>query len=146
MTRALLKPDGLQGRAVAVAGGAVTAARAALDGTWSTVHEVATVRWLVQDAPGAELVLLAPRPDAREHARALAATLENLARSLAVEWARFGVRARAVLPGAGTTDAEIGALVALPASAGGDCFSGLAQYGVNLPFMRRMADRPLCPG
>lgn len=73
---------------------------------------------------GGKVVLVAPDPQAGEHARAAAAALENLARTLAVEWARFGVRATVIVPGPRTTDGELGALVAFLASAGGEYFSG----------------------
>ena len=97
--------------------------RAALDGAWSAVLEVAGEQWLA-DGAGGKLVLVAPRAGDGEHARAAAAGLESIARTLAVEWARFGVRATAVVPGPRTTDDELGALVAFLASAGGEYFSG----------------------
>jgi len=100
--------------------------RAALDGAWSAVHAVATAQWCHPDAAGAggKIVLVAPRPGAGEHPGAAAAGLESLARTLGVEWARFGVRATAILPGPRTTDDELAALVAFLASAGGEYFSG----------------------
>jgi NAD(P)-dependent dehydrogenase (short-subunit alcohol dehydrogenase family) len=113
--------------------GGLTGLRAALDGAWSAVLEVAREHWLGADADagadagagtGGKLVLLAPRGDAGEHARAAAAGLESLARTLAVEWARHGVRATVVVAGPRTTDDELGALVAFLASAGGEYFSG----------------------
>lgn len=105
--------------------GGLRGLRAALDETWTTVLAVATEQWLGEGAPaGGRIVLLAPRPSAGEHAAAAAAALENLARTLAVEWARFGVRATAVAPGPRTTEDELAGLVAFLASAGGDYFSG----------------------
>lgn len=105
--------------------GGLEGLRAALDGAWSTVHAVATAWWLGEPAATAgKLVLVAPRPDAGEHAGAAAAALENVARTLAVEWARFGVRATVVVPGARSREDEVVALVAYLASAGGDYFSG----------------------
>ncbi len=100
--------------------------RAALDGAWSAVLEVAAEHWLGEDAgrTGGKLVLVAPRGDAGEHAGAAASGLESLARTLAVEWARHGVRATVVVAGPRTTDDELGALVAFLASAGGEYFSG----------------------
>lgn len=97
--------------------------RAALDGAWSVVHAIANEHWLAEGG-GGKLVLVAPRADAGEYAEAAAAALENLARTLAVEWARFGVRAVAIAPGPRTTDDELAALVAFLASAGGEYFSG----------------------
>lgn len=107
--------------------GGLSGLRAALDGAWSAVLEVAAEHWLGADGdPGAggKLVLVAPRAAAGEHAAAAAAGLESLARTLAVEWARHGVRATVVAAGPRTTDDELGALVAFLASAGGDYFSG----------------------
>lgn len=99
--------------------------RAALDGAWSEVLAVAERHWLPDGAgAGGKLVLVAPRADAGEYAEAAGAALENLARTLAVEWARFGVRALAIAPGPRTTDDEPAALVAFLASAGGEYFSG----------------------
>ena len=108
--------------------GGLEGLRAAVDGAWSTVHEVATTQWLGEPASGAangaKNVFVAPRAAAGEHAAAAAAALENLARTLAVEWARFGVRATAVVPGPRTSEDELGALVAFLASAAGDYYSG----------------------
>jgi NAD(P)-dependent dehydrogenase (short-subunit alcohol dehydrogenase family) len=107
--------------------GGLRGLRAAVDGAWSDVLTVAGGGWLAQDAPGgtgAALILVAPRPGAGEHAGAAASALENLARTLAVEWARFGVRATAVAPGPLTPDADVAQLVAFLASAGGAYFSG----------------------
>ena len=100
--------------------------RGALDGAWNAVRAVATQAWLEERGQGAggRVVLVAPRADAGEHAVAAAAGLENLARTLAVEWARFGVRATAIAPGPRTADDEVAALVAFLASAGGAYFSG----------------------
>jgi citronellol/citronellal dehydrogenase len=67
-------------------------------------------------------VLVAPGPEAGP----LRAALENLARTLSVEWARFDVRTTAILPGAETTDEELGTLVAYLASPAGDYYSGCA--------------------
>ena len=59
-------------------------------------------------------------------AGALGAALENLARTLSVEWARYGIRTTAVLPGDGASDEELATLVAYLASPAGDYFSGCA--------------------
>ncbi len=113
--------------AVLFGDGGLAGVRAALDGAWSEVRAVAATGWLVEDgAAGGKLVLVAPRSGAGagEHAAAAAAGLENLARTLAVEWARFGVRATAVVPGPHTSDDDVAQLVAFLASAGGEYFSG----------------------
>jgi hypothetical protein len=68
-------------------------------------------------------VLLAPAGDAGPHAEATGAALENAARTLSVEWARFGVRVVALRP-SGEAAAEVAELVAFLASPAGDYFSG----------------------
>jgi hypothetical protein len=70
---------------------------------------------------GGKIVLVAPRGDAP-----LQAALENLARTLSIEWARYGITPTAILPGATTTDGEIAELVAFLASPAGDYYSGCA--------------------
>ncbi len=54
------------------------------------------------------------------------AGLENLARTLSVEWARFAVRPVAILPGAATSSAEVAELVAFLVSPAGAYYSGCA--------------------
>ena len=73
---------------------------------------------------GGRLVLVGPPADAGPHSEAARAGLENLARTLSVEWARFSVTAVAVAPGPDTTAAEVGELVAYLLSAAGGYFSG----------------------
>jgi hypothetical protein len=69
-------------------------------------------------------VLLTPRTSAGEHATAARAALENTARTLSIEWARFGITTTAITPGPATPDAEIAALVAFLVSPAGEYFSG----------------------
>lgn len=57
---------------------------------------------------------------------ALGAALENTARTLSIEWARYAIRTTAVLPGDATTDDDVAQLVAYLASPAGDYFSGCA--------------------
>jgi NAD(P)-dependent dehydrogenase (short-subunit alcohol dehydrogenase family) len=95
--------------------------RAALDNAWDAIRPVATEAMI--EHGGGLIVLLAPRPgDA--HAAAARAGLENLARTLSVEWARFEVRPVAVLPGAETAAAEVAELVGYLASPAGAYYSG----------------------
>ena len=58
------------------------------------------------------------------HARAARAGLENLARTLSIEWSRFAVTPVAIAPGARTQPAEIAKLCAYLASPAGAYFSG----------------------
>jgi NAD(P)-dependent dehydrogenase (short-subunit alcohol dehydrogenase family) len=70
------------------------------------------------------IVFLAPRAGSGAFAEAASAGLENLARTLSIEWARYGVSAVAILPGATVAATEVAALVAYLASAAGGYFSG----------------------
>jgi NAD(P)-dependent dehydrogenase (short-subunit alcohol dehydrogenase family) len=112
--------------APAFGAGGPSGLRAAVDGAWRDILEIAAGRWLSDEAPvaGGRIVLVGPRAGSGEHAGAAGAALENLARTLAVEWARFGVRAVAVARGPQTSDEDAAQLVAFLASAGGAYYSG----------------------
>ncbi len=97
--------------------------RAALDGAWLAIRPVAAAAMI--EYGGGLIVLLAPRPGSAA-AEAARAGLENLARTLSVEWARFGVRPVAILPGDATSPAEVAELVAFLASPAGEYYSGCA--------------------
>jgi hypothetical protein len=47
-----------------------------------------------------------------------------MARTLSIEWSRYGIRTTAVTPGAGTTAADLAGIVAYLVSTAGDYFSG----------------------
>ena len=115
--------EGLPGVAVAVWDGASLAGpRAVLDGAWLALRPVARAS-MIDPGAGGKLLLLAPPPgDAA--AEAARAGLENLARTLSIEWARHGVRTAALLPGAGTRPEEVAELTAFVASRAGDYYSG----------------------
>jgi NAD(P)-dependent dehydrogenase (short-subunit alcohol dehydrogenase family) len=95
----------------------------ALDGAWAAVREVAVGALIGSEAP-AKIVLLGPRPDAGPLAEAARAGLENLARTLSVEWARYGVTAVMLAPGRGAQAADIGTAVAFLVSEAGGYLSG----------------------
>jgi NAD(P)-dependent dehydrogenase (short-subunit alcohol dehydrogenase family) len=95
--------------------------RAALDGAWLAIRAVAA-GWIAT-GDGGLVLLLAPRPgDA--HAEAARAGLENLARTLSIEWARHGIRPVALLSGARTEAGEVAELAASLASPAGAYFTG----------------------
>ena len=95
----------------------------ALDRTWTAVRAVAAGA-LIPGGAGGKIVLLAPAPRAGEHAPALRAAIENLARTLSVEWARHAITVAAITPGERTEEAQTGAVVAFLLSPAGDYLSG----------------------
>ena len=86
--------------------------RAAADGAWLATRAVANAAWIEPQNAGGKVVYVAPRPGDGPHAAAARAALENLARTLSIEWARYGIRTPTITPGAGTTDADVAAVVA----------------------------------
>lgn len=100
-----------------------------LDASWNATHAFAN-RAFLPDECGGRIAYLAPAPDAGEHADAACAGLENLARTLSIEWARHGVTAVTIAPGgdpgasAATAASEVAALTAYLASPAGAYFSG----------------------
>lgn len=94
-----------------------------LDETWAAVREVAVGALIENDRPG-KIVLLAPPADAGPLAEAARAGLENLTRTLSVEWARHGVTAVMLAPGRSSVEADVATLVAFLVSDGGGYISG----------------------
>lgn len=95
---------------------------AALEAAWVATRGVAAGALI--PAGAGKVLLIAPRPAGGAFANAARAALENLARTLSVEWARYGVTAVAISPGAGTTDDDLAELVCFLVSVAGDYFSG----------------------
>jgi NAD(P)-dependent dehydrogenase (short-subunit alcohol dehydrogenase family) len=95
---------------------------AALEAAWVATRAVATGALI--PAGAGKVLLLAPRPAGASFAGAARAGLENLARTLSVEWARYGVTAVAIAPGARTSDDELAELVCYLVSVAGEYFSG----------------------
>lgn len=89
---------------------------------WTAIRAVA-VGALIPGGAGA-IVLLAPRPGEVEHADAVRAALENLARTLSVEWARYGITSTAIWPGARTAEEDLATVVAYLCSPAGAYFTG----------------------
>lgn len=97
--------------------------RVALEDVWETIREQAGGAMIAGGLPG-KVVLIAPPPAAGPFATAARAALENLARTLSVEWARYGITAVALAPGGSTTDDQLAELVCFLVSDAGDYFSG----------------------
>jgi NAD(P)-dependent dehydrogenase (short-subunit alcohol dehydrogenase family) len=93
----------------------VDAVRAALDGAWAAIQP---------EAEAAKLIVLLAPPPGDAHAEAARAGLENLARTLSIEWARLGIRPVAIHPGAATPAGEVAELAAFLASPAGAYYSG----------------------
>jgi NAD(P)-dependent dehydrogenase (short-subunit alcohol dehydrogenase family) len=104
-------------------GGGAEALAAALEQTWDAVAAVAAGS-LIPEGAGGKVVLIAPRAGAGRHAEPARAGLENLARTLSIEWARYGITATAIAPGATTSEDDVALLVAYLLSSAGDYFSG----------------------
>jgi NAD(P)-dependent dehydrogenase (short-subunit alcohol dehydrogenase family) len=96
---------------------------ASMEGAWVAIREVANGALIPADAPG-KVLLIGPRPGAGAHAGAVRAALENLARTLSVEWARYGITTAMLAPGDATTEAELAELVCFLVSPAGDYLSG----------------------
>ncbi len=99
------------------------ALRACLDASWNVTRAVAGGAFLPGER-GGRIVYLAPPASGGEHADAARAGLENLARTLSIEWARHGITTVAIAPGAATAPSEVAALTAYLASPAGAYFSG----------------------
>jgi NAD(P)-dependent dehydrogenase (short-subunit alcohol dehydrogenase family) len=78
---------------------------------------------LVNDREG-RIIYLAPDATCGEYALGVRAGLENLARTLSIEWARRAITAVTVATGSHSGAGEVSALIAYLASPAGDYFSG----------------------
>ncbi len=97
--------------------------RACLDGAWNATRAVVNLAFLLA-GHGGRIVYLAPSPNTGDQADAARAGLENLARTLSVEWARHGITLVTIALGDATTPGEAGTLTAYLASPAGAYFSG----------------------
>lgn len=95
---------------------------AGMQACWDLTRAVASAGMVEQG--GGLAILIAPAPGAGEHAEAAGAGLENLARTLSIEWARFATRAVTIAPSDTTGAGEIATLVAYLASPAGGYYSG----------------------
>jgi NAD(P)-dependent dehydrogenase (short-subunit alcohol dehydrogenase family) len=94
-----------------------------LQSAWALTRAVFNLA-LLPAREGGRLIYLAPRDGAGERSRAASAGLENLSRTLSIEWARHGVTAVTIAPGRLTEPGEVAALAAYLASPAGAYFSG----------------------
>lgn len=104
------------------AGGGADGLRQSVERAWVATRAVAT--GALVPAGAGKVLLLAPRPDGGMFAAAARAALENLARTLSVEWARYGVTAAAIAPADGTREADLAELVCFLVSEAGEYFDG----------------------
>jgi NAD(P)-dependent dehydrogenase (short-subunit alcohol dehydrogenase family) len=93
-----------------------------LERGWVAVREVATGALIPAEA--GKVVLVGPHAGAGPRAEAARAGLENLARTLSIEWARHGVTAAMVAPGPSTTEAQLAELVCFLVSPAGEYLTG----------------------
>ncbi len=106
--------------------------RECLDGTWDATRAVVNLAFLRDESTAAHtrrIVYLAPSPGAARsrivpQADAARAGLENLARTLSVEWARHEIKLVTIALGDESTAGEVAALCAYLASPAGAYFSG----------------------
>jgi NAD(P)-dependent dehydrogenase (short-subunit alcohol dehydrogenase family) len=97
--------------------------RAASARAWAAIREVAAGA-LIPQQEGGKVVLIANAPGPATFAPAARSALENLARTLSIEWARHRITATLIAPGAATTDAQVAQLACFLISPAGDYFSG----------------------
>jgi NAD(P)-dependent dehydrogenase (short-subunit alcohol dehydrogenase family) len=106
--------------AAAFAGGGL---RACLEGAWEATRAVVNLAFLPAGS-GGRIVYLAPAPSAGDQADAARAGLENLGRTLSVEWARHGITVVTIALGDATAAGETAAIAAYLVSPAGAYFSG----------------------
>ncbi len=90
---------------------------------WDAVAQAANAA-LIPSGRGGKVILIAPEDTAGAHADAARAAVENLARTLSTEWARYGITTTALTPRADTREADLATLVAFLLSEAGDYYSG----------------------
>ncbi len=108
--------------------GARNALRNCLHGAWEATRAVANAAFIDSGRPG-RVVYLAPTSasdPSREatHTDAARAGLENLARTLSIEWARYAVTLVTIAAGERTSAGEVAAVTAFLASPAGAYYSG----------------------
>jgi NAD(P)-dependent dehydrogenase (short-subunit alcohol dehydrogenase family) len=100
-----------------------------LEHAWLATRAVATGAQIPGEA-GGKIVLVTLASDAGAYALAARSGLENLARTLSVERARYGITLAALAPGPRTTAEQLGTLLGYLVSAAGAYFSG-CRFDLN---------------
>ena len=103
--------------------GGPQALQSAVAHAWLATRAVANGA-LIPGEQGGKVLLLAPASDAGTYAQAARAALENLTRTLSIEWARYGITAVTIAPGRDTTAEQLTTLACFLVSPAGDYFSG----------------------
>jgi NAD(P)-dependent dehydrogenase (short-subunit alcohol dehydrogenase family) len=115
-----------------------TAITGPLADAWRAIHAVA-VEALIPDGAGGRIVLIGPARANPAATPPVTAGLENLARTLSVEWARFGITAVCLDPGPDSGSAQVAELAAFVLSRAGGYLSGCRLRLGSVP----VAPRPL---
>jgi NAD(P)-dependent dehydrogenase (short-subunit alcohol dehydrogenase family) len=117
------------------------ALRECLDGAWEATRAVANAAFIGAERPG-RVVYVAPVSSAGSarcaaHSDAARAGLENLARTLSIEWARYAITLVTIAPGDCTSADDVAAVTAFLASSAGAYYSGclfdLRGIGLGAP-------------
>jgi NAD(P)-dependent dehydrogenase (short-subunit alcohol dehydrogenase family) len=97
-----------------------------LEGAWDATRAVVNLAFLPNQSASAirRVVYIAPGLSAGKQADAARAGLENLARTLSIEWARYGITLVTIALGDQSAAGEVAALCAYLASPAGAYFSG----------------------
>jgi len=94
-----------------------------LESSWAVTRAVANSAFIEQKRPG-RIVYVAPPPGGGMHAEPARAGLENLSRTLSIEWARHRVTPVTIAPAERTPAVQLAALIAYLATDAGAYFSG----------------------
>ncbi len=74
-----------------------------VQGTWNMTHAVANACWIGEGQEGGKVISITLSPHngmpGMVHSGAARAAVENMMKTLSIEWARFGIRCVAVAPG-----------------------------------------------
>jgi NAD(P)-dependent dehydrogenase (short-subunit alcohol dehydrogenase family) len=108
----------------AAAGAGREALGVCLQTTWDVTRAVANAAFIGPEHEGGRIIYLAPVAQGGTHAGAACAGLENLCRTLSIEWARHGITTVTIAPGLATSSEEVATLVAYLCSPAGAYFSG----------------------